>query len=64
MALFERLFRAFFSSRGHPIYVLWLYLVNDVGGIICRDYNGSLMAGCCSESPLFWGSIIQLLNGG
>ena len=46
---FGGLFRAFFSSWGHPIYALWLYLVNDVGGIICRDYNGSLMAGCCSR---------------
>jgi len=53
MALFGRLFWAFFSSRGHPIYALWLYLVNDVGGIICRDYNGSLMAGCCSRVHFF-----------
>ena len=32
---------------------LWLYLVNDVGGIICRDYNGSLMAGCRSRVHFF-----------
>lgn len=53
MALFGRLFWAFFSRRGHPIYALWLYLVNAVGGIICRDYNGSLMAGCCSRVHFF-----------
>ena len=53
MALFGGLFRAFFSSWGDLIYALWLYLVNDVGGIICRDYNGSLMAGCSSRVHFF-----------
>jgi len=53
MALFGGLFRAFFSSGGHPIYALWPHLVNDVGGIICRDYNGSLMAGCRSRVHFF-----------
>ena len=53
MALSGGLFRAFFSSWGYLIYALWLYLVNDVGGIICRDSNGSLMAGCCSRVHFF-----------
>lgn len=53
MALFGGLFRAFFSSWGHPIYALWSNLVSDVGDIICRDYNGSLMAGCCSRVHFF-----------
>ena len=53
MALFGGLFRAFFSSWGYLIYALWLYLVNDVGGIICRDSNGSLMAGCSSRVHFF-----------
>ena len=53
MALFGGLFRAFCSSWGYFIYALWSHLVSDIGGIICRDYNGSLMAGCNSRVHFF-----------